>query len=454
MRISLKGGLGLLVAVGLGIAIAALLLAGRKPLEHADAALPSRPVEVIVAERIPFRSRIVAYGNVEPSITLDSVAEVSGEISYLHPNLKAGETIPAGTRVVRIDAQDYELSLRQAQEDLKANRSALDELVAEEKSTRRSLALADQNLEVGEAEYRRLKDVFDRGLIAKSTLDVEEQKVIQLRQQVADLQGRIDGYASRRQTIEAQIARAEQEVQNRSTVLGRTEISLPFDARIGTVSVDRGEFVSVGAPLFEAIDLKGVEISAQLPLQSMRALVSHLEGRTDLVGPFVAAGGRINDALGLSARVRLVGNLPDAVWDARVLRLGEAIDPTRQTIGVVVGVERPYEQMIPGKRPPLLKGMYTAVELLAPVRDALVIPRNAVHEGRVYIATADDRLAIRVVELQLTQGDLAVVQNGLEPGERVVVTDLVPVIDGMPLEVSHSEVAESELRRLAAGGEP
>ncbi len=311
--------------------------------------------------------------------------------------------------------------------------------------------MARRNLEVGEAEYRRLKDVFDRGLIAKSTLDVEEQKVIQLRQQVADLQGRLDGYDSRRQSIEAQIARAEQEVQNRATVLGRTEIRLPFDARIGTVSVDRGEFVAVGAPLFEAIDLQGVEITAQLPLQSMRALVSHLEGRTDLVQPFVAAGGRINDALGLTARVRLVGNLPSAVWEGRVLRLGEAIDATRQTIGIIVGVERPYEQIIPGRRPPLLKGMYTAVELFAPARDALVIPRNAVHEGRVYLASGDDRLAIRRVELQLTQGDLAVVQAGLEPGERVIVTDLVPVIDGMPLEVTRAAAIEAALRRLAAG---
>ena len=52
MRISLKGGPGLLLAPGAGIAIAAVLVANRKTLEHTDATLPSRPVEVIVAERV------------------------------------------------------------------------------------------------------------------------------------------------------------------------------------------------------------------------------------------------------------------------------------------------------------------------------------------------------------------------------------------------------------------
>lgn len=454
MKVNLKGGIGLFVALGLGVVIAVALVKSRAPLEHSAAEMPRRDVETITAGPIPFRASITAYGSVQPAITLDSMAEVSGKIGYVHPNLKAGETIPAGTVVVRIEAEDYELSLQQTREDLKGSRSALQELEAEEKSTRRSLELARKNLTVGEAEYARLQDIYEKRLIAKSALDVEEQKVIQLRQQVEDLQGRLDGFDSRRRSIEAQIARAEQEVQNRTTILGRTEISLPFDARIGTVSIDPNEFVTVGAPLFEAIDLKGVEISAQLPIQSMRQLVSHLEDRDDMAQQFVQTGGRINDSLGLSARVRLVSDMPSAVWDARVLRISEAIDATRQTLGVVVGVDNPYDKIIPGRRPPLLKGMYTAVDLFAPVRDALVIPRKAIHEGRVYVANADDRLEIRPLEIQLTQGDIAVVRSGIDGGERVIVTDLIPVIDGMPLRVLPSAEAETDLRRRALGETP
>ena len=453
MKLNLKSGFALVIVLAVAIAIAFILVKSKEPLEHDAVEMPSRVADVITAQQIPFRSRVTAYGNVEPAITLNSMAEVSGKISYVHPNLKAGETIPAGTVVVRIDAEDYARSLQQTQEDLKASRSSLRELEAEQKSTQRSLELAQKNLTVGEAELARLRDVYQKQLIAKSALDAEEQKAIQLRQQVEDLQGRMNSYESRRQSIEAQIARAEQEVQNRATILGRTEITLPFDARIGTVSIDRDEFVAVGSPLFEAIDLKGVEISAQLPIQSMRKLTSHLANRAEIPQQFVLTGGRINESLGLGARVRLVNDMPEAVWDARVLRISESIDATRQTLGVVVGVDNPYEKMIPGRRPPLIKGMYTAVDLFAPEQSAMVIPRKAVHEGRVYIATAADRLEVRPVEILLVQGDLVAVRNGIEPGERVIITDLVPVIEGMPLQVEASPQVEEYLRRRALGAD-
>jgi len=451
MKINMKGGAALLIALAAAVAVAVVLVKSRAPLEHVALDMPSRAVEVVRARQIPFRARVTGYGHVEPSITLNSMAEVSGEISYLHPTLKAGETLPSGTLVVRIEAVDYELLLRQTREDLKASHSSLRELETEEKSTLRSMQLAQKNLEVGEAELDRLRNIFEEKLISKSTLDTEEQKTILLRQQVEDLQGRLNAYDSRRQSIGAQIARAEQEVQNRTTILGRTEIRLPFDARIGKVSVNQNEFVAVGAALFEAIDLKAVEISAQLPLSSMRKLLSHLEGQSQVMRQFIQTGGRINESLGLSAQVRLVGDMPKAIWEGKVLRISESIDATRQTVGVVVGVDKPYEKIIPGQRPPLLKGMYTAVDLMAPQRSAMVVPRKALHQGRVYIADADNRLQIRAVDVQFSQDDIVVLQGGIDEDERVIITDLTPVIEGMPLQVTAATRVEAELAQHALG---
>lgn len=451
MKLNLKSWPGLVLALVIAAAIAALLVKSKAPLEHVDTEMPKRPVEVVAARMMPFVSHITAYGHVEPAITLSAMAEVSGKISYVHPNLKSGETLPAGTLMVRIEAQDYALSLKQTREDLTTSRSLLIELEEEERSTRRSLDLALKNIEVGEAELERIRDVYQKQLIAKSTLDAEEQKAIQLRQQAEELRGRMNSYSSRRQAIQAQIARAEQEVQNRQTILGRTEIVLPFDARIGAVNVDRDEFVSVGSLLFEAIDLQGIEINAQLPMGSMRKLISHLVGAPMATRKALLSGGRINDALQLGAHVRLVGDLPEAQWEARVLRISEGIDATRQTLGIVVGVDKPYDKVLPGRRPPLLKGMYTAVDLYAPARPGMVIPRRALHQGRVYIADADDRLEIREVEILLTQGDLAVLRSGVEENERVIVTDLIPVIEQMPLEVKVATDVEQYLRQQAAG---
>ncbi len=451
MKVNLKSSLSLFIAIGLALVITVVLVKSKPAMQHVASEMPSKTVEIITARYIPFSTRITAYGNVEPAITLNGTAEVSGKISYIHPDLKAGETIPADTVVVRIDTKDYDVSLKQTEADLLASRASLKELEVEEKSTQRALKLAQKNLKVGEAEYARIKGVYEKKVVTKSALDAEEQKVILLRQSLEDLQGRINSYESRRQSINSQIARAEQAVQNSETILGRTEVSLPFDARIGTVSVDKGEFVAVGTKLFEAVDLKGVEITAQLSMDSMRKLVSHMEGVPAAGEPIIHTGGRINDRLNLSTSVRLTNGMPMATWEARVLRISDSIDATRQTLGLVVGVDDPYEKIIPGKRPPLIKGMYTAVDIFAPAYPAMVVPRKAVHQGRVYIANNENRLEIRSVEVLLIQGDLMVISSGIDQGERVIITDLIPVIEGMPLQVINATEFEKEMKKRAVG---
>ena len=440
----------LFLIVAIGVLIAMILVKNRAPLQHDDTAMPSRAVDIIQVTRLPYRAKVTAYGNVEPAVTLKSLAEVSGKISYLHPQLRRGNTLPGGTLALRIDPEDYEVGLKQTQADLAANQASLEQLQSEERSTLRSLDLAQANLEVGEQELARIRDIWERKLVARSTLDAEEQKVIQWRQQVEELKGKLDSYASLKNSVEAKITRARQQVKGQQTTLGRTEITLPFTSRIGEVSVEKGQFVNVGGPLFEALDVDGVEINAQVPIQHMRSLVTgplDMQFKARTTGDTSALLAELN----LSAHVRLVGNIPDAQWDAKVLRFSEAVDPVRRTLGVVVGVDAPYEKMIPGHRPPLLKGMFMAVELYAPARSALIIPREALHHGRVYLVDADGRLAIRPVRLQQQQDDLAVVAEGLNAGEQLIVSELMPVIEGMPLTPRRSLEIEQELSDRASG---
>ena len=126
------------------------------------------------------------------------------------------------------------------------------------------------------------------------------------------------------------------------------------------------------------------------------------------------------------------------------------MQPAKHSVSLL-GVDKPYEKMIPGKRPPLLKGMYTAVDIYAPSYMAMVVPRKAVHQGRVYIANEDNTLSIRNVDIQFFQGDLAVIRSGIEEGEKVIITDLIPVIDGMPLQITQSKDFVEKMKQSAAG---
>ena len=69
-----------------------------------------------------------------------------------------------------------------------------------------------------------------------------------------------------------QITQSESKLVQSQNMLGRTEVNLPFDARIGKVFVEKGEFTSPGSGLFEASAVQAVEINAQIQIQQFRPL--------------------------------------------------------------------------------------------------------------------------------------------------------------------------------------
>ena len=269
-----------------------------------------------------------------------------------------------------------------------------------------------------------------------------------------DFQGKVDTYSSRKASIRAQIKQSKSQVDQSQDSLIRTEVVLPFVARIGSVSVDVGEFVAAGGQLFEALGIESIEINAQLPIKHVRPLATTMNDNNN--SQLTNSQGSVNlqNAIAhwdLEAKVRIVGGDFNTIWDGVLLRISESVDPTRDTLGMVVAVDKPYEGVIPGIRPPLLKGMYASVEFLSQPKNMLVIPRRALHENRVYVVSKDNTLSIRPVQISYSQGQLVVIKEGLKEGDKIITSDLVPVIEGIKLELIESDAFQKEIAALALG---
>jgi hypothetical protein len=85
------------------------------------------------------------------------------------------------------------------------------------------------------------------------------------------------------------------------------------------------------------------------------------------------------------------------------------------------------------------------------VRDVFVLPRAALHSGNpmdptaseeVHVVDAEGRLHIRPVEVLRTEPDVAVVGSGLAAGDRVSVSSLRAVVEGMRVRVAAPAGAE------------
>ncbi len=99
-----------------------------------------------------------------------------------------------------------------------------------------------------------------------------------------------------------------------------------------------------------------------------------------------------------------------------------------------VVVDDTYRHARFGARPPLVKNMYCEVELRGrPRLKSVVIPRSALHQDIVYIAGPKNRLERRRVTVGYSQGNLISIKKGITPGEKIIVTDIIPAIEGMLL---------------------
>ena len=419
----------------LGVLVLLWMTAGRQPPAQVERGEPVRSVRVIEAPLLELIPKAEGYGPVRPARVWTAVAQVAGQVLEIHPKLRDGEILPEETLLVRIEPADYELALREAQAELA-------ELEVQERNAQASLAIEERNLKLAGQDLERKRKLMQKGTASQSSVDEAERVMLTTRTAVQTLRNTLALVPPQRSVLDAKSARAQRDLE-------RTEIRAPFTLRVAHLDIEADQYVGVGQSLFEGDDVERVEVEAQFALSTLRRLfIGHPELKLDVA----RLGEQLPDVVGLDPLVRLdVGNHV-AEWQAEFVRFSDDVDPQTRTLGVVVAVDRPFDKIIPGYRPPLSKGMFVQVILRGKSQaPRLVIPRNAVRNGVVYVADADDRLRRRPVEVLFTQGAYSVVATGLAPGERVVVSDLIPAVSGMLLLPRIDEELSAQLKLAGAG---
>jgi membrane fusion protein, multidrug efflux system len=438
----------------LGLAVLAWHLGRETAPEQGEPREVMRAVRVMEAMPLDFVPRATGYGTVQPSRTWEAVAQVGGQIVHRHPELERGRLLAADTLILRIDATDHQLAVVRGEAALESARAQLAELEVREENLRASLEIERRGLTLAQDSLARQQELLERGSVPQSAVDEAETRALSQRQRVQELDNQLRLIPAERRVLEASIAQGQAQLEEARLNVERTAVRMPFDGRIAQVSVEPLQFVSVGQVIAVVDGIEAAEIEAQFPLGRIAHLV---RADIDLAALPAHELADVPHRFGLEATVHLRTDDMTASWEARFERLSDRIDPQTRTAGLIVAVDDPYRQAIPGRRPPLAKDMFVEVELRGrPWEEALVVPRVAVQRrsdrGAVlYLAGEDDRLEIREITLGPTQGDLVVVSAGLSPGERVVVTDLIPAIEGMRLE-PHLDLALAERLRAQATG--
>lgn len=432
--------------VAVGIVAFAILNRNARSVRPAEVHEVARVLRVIEVTKLDVAPRALAYGTSTPGQIWQAVAEVSGRIAEAHPDLSSGAFVSKGTVLIKIDERDYELAIASSLASIEQIGAQLAELTAQEESTKASLRIEERSLQLAEANLRRQQTLQEQGLASSELVDAEERSVLTQRQSVQSLKTTLALIPSQRQSLEANQKSSKTQLSQAERDLSRATLRAPFDCRLGTVTLEEDQYLATGQLLFEAYSLKVTEVEARFSPSKLRTVFSQTDVDPAAIQPGIDMDAW-RDLVKVSAKVRVSGLSDMKPWPARLDRIRESVDPETRTIGVVVAVDEPYKEVIPGRRPPLTKDLFCEVELkAAETVSAIVIPSSALAGRIVYTLNQANRIEKREVTLGFSQGTFVTIESGLAPGDRVIVSDPSPAIEGMLVDPLVDSELASRLR--------
>ena len=408
----------LLLPVFIGIIIFIIFKSSQLPPQLSESGETARTVRTLQIHKTDFVPIVQGYGVVQPAQVWKAVAEVSGRIIKMHPRLENGEIIEQGETLFQIDPVDYELNLAQA-------KSQLAELKVQQSNAQASLKIEKKNLALAKKEYTRLQKLVKKGSVSQSNVDSAERTVLGSNALVQNLHNTLALLPTQKNLQLAKITQAERDLSSAMVIA-------PFNLRVSSMTIEADQYVSKGQHMFSGDSIDRVEIIAQVAVSSLKNLfIDHPGIPRDI--NFIS--NNLPGFTGFKPTVKLdMGNDQTARWDAAFVRFTDSVDSQTRTMGIVVAVENPMQKIIPGKRPPLSKGMFVEVAIAGRMQtDKIVIPRSSLHNGSAYVVDAQNRLDIRQVHKLYDQQDKSIIGEGLNDGEHLVLTDLIPAVQGMLL---------------------
>ena len=428
------------------IILAVIIIKLRPDMQHRPEAKFITPVKVIDVQPFTLKPAITGFGIVEPDIRFEAKSEIAGKIIFVHPQLRNGSTFAEDSVVIRIEADDFQSSLQQAKANTAVSQAQLREIKVKLRNTRADIKLAKKKLELAKKDLARGTQLIKKNLISQSSYEAQQSQVIQLQQEVQNLSSLLKTLPEQQASLEASLSNTQAAAQSKQRNLDRTTIRIPFNARISDLAVKENQYISQGALLFTAQTTDKILINAQFPLEQFRILAKDFSHSQAQIRSAFQSGfsSDLLTQLGLTATVRL-GDGFSSTWDAKVERISSQLDPITRTLGVIVSVDKPYAQIQPGIKPPLIEGMYTEVVIKGNAKSFFVIPRDALHEGDIFLQNQNDTLQRRPLKPTKLQDSMALFETGLIAGEKLIVSDPFPAISGMKVKTSTDEAMQQSI---------
>jgi multidrug efflux system membrane fusion protein len=362
------------------------------------AALLSRPVpvQVSLAEQKPMPIYLTALGTVTPYMSVTVKARVSGELEPV--KFTEGQQVRRGQTILVIDPRPYKAALDQA---------------------KGTLAHDEALLKDAQAEYKRYQALYAAGVVSKETVDADEAT-----------QGQYQGA----------IAADKAAIETAQLQLEWCTVQSPIDGKIGLRLVDPGNIITANTTNLVVINqFQPIAVYFTLPEGDLPQVLHKL-----------------------AAEKRLAVVAYDQS-DTQKLATGYLLTADNQ-IDTTTGTDK-LKAVFDNKDQALFPNQFVNIHLVLEDRpNALVVPSAAIQTGNkgsfVWVIDTDPAKKSSIARMQpvniaLAEGQVTILDGGLQPGQQIVVDGADRLRDKQPviatLAKQHGAAAAGQAAKPATG---
>lgn len=430
----------LIVEVGRVLVSVAIIAAGvfgflqlwnqAKPAEKSEKTGES-PVLVDTIEIVDHEGDLdlAVDGVTVPFREIQIAAEVAGRVTFKSSECRAGNFVRAGTLLLRIDQEPYELEvarLSRLREEAAQNVAEVD---IEIRNTDGLIALAEDDLELRVNEVGRQKRLRSTGVGSVSELENAERAKLQSENAKQGLENQKRLLLARKERLGTSQRLAEIQLQQAELDLKRTEITAPVDGVLVSEMVEANSFVQRGTGLLVLEDTSQVEVRCSLTMEELYRLWQSTDAQRS--GDYDIPNARVTVIYELAGRT--------FEWEGRLARFdGLGLDEKTRTVPCRIVVSEPRsvreriteQSLVTPKDGPraLVRGMFVRARIhTTPTKLLVRVPEAALRPGNKVWLVENGQLVVRKAVIAGLSGTDVLVDGAtseLAAGDRAIVSPL------------------------------
>jgi multidrug efflux pump subunit AcrA (membrane-fusion protein) len=370
------------------------------------ASAPKPKAKTVAVEQRQQRRVVEAVGSLFAFDEVTVSSEAEGRVEEVMADV--GDRVGKGQPLARVSPVEFQLTVDQQQALLRQARArlGLTETDGELKDARQAAEVkkADADLTDAEQKYKRAQSLLETGVIPRQQYDEAEARYKAAKATYDLAMQQVENMRASMQQTQASLNLANKRLRD-------TQIRAPFAGHVKAREVTTGQYLKVQTPVMTIVNVDPLRARLSVP---------------EKMSPWVRVGREV--------KLRLEA-FPGREFAGRVSRINPSVDEKNRTFEIEALVSNSGGELKPGsfvkatiqsdKVDQILAIPYSAAAYLFGAYKVFVLQGQTIKEREVKLG---DRL-----------GDLVEVIEGLQAGEKIVISVGGPQLkDGMEVEIAET----------------